>query len=107
MTSGFKTFLTPAPSAELVARGHDEFGRDRAVRLAIERLLEIIGEAANALSQGTRSRFPAVDWAGITRLRIVLAHHYHRVDAELVWTMASEEIPALVCALGSPGPLTR
>lgn len=92
-----------AELAELVARGHGEFARDRAVRLAIERLLEIVGEAANALSQEMRDRFRAVDWTGISRLRIVLAHHYHRVDAELVWTMASEDIPSLVSALRSSG----
>jgi predicted nucleotidyltransferase len=33
--------------ADLVARGRAEFDRDIAVRFAIERLLEVIGEAAN------------------------------------------------------------
>jgi uncharacterized protein with HEPN domain len=92
-----------AEVAELVARGRDEYDRDRAVRLAIERLLEIIGESANALMEETRSRFAAVDWRGITRLRVVLAHHYHRVDPELVWAMATDEIPQLRRHLTSSG----
>ena len=35
----------------------------------------------------------------ITRLRIVLAHHYQRVDPSQVWTIAAEEPPAVVEAL--------
>lgn len=42
-------------------------------------------------------------WRDITRSRIVLAHHYHRVDPELVWAMATGEVPALAEALrGAP-----
>jgi uncharacterized protein with HEPN domain len=37
------------------------------------------------------------------RLRIVLAHHYHRVDPELVWTFATVEVPALRSTLTDTG----
>lgn len=86
----------------LVERGRGAFDADRAIQLALERLLEIIGEASNALSDETRSGYDSVGWPEITRLRIVLAHHYHRVDGELVWAMAAEEVPALLAALTSP-----
>lgn len=89
--------------AALVDRGKEHFDHDRATQLAVERLLEMIGEASNALEDGTRSRFPDVDWRGITRLRIVLAHHYHRVDQELVWEMATTEVPELRRRLTSQG----
>jgi uncharacterized protein with HEPN domain len=92
-----------AEIAELVARGRAQFDGDRAVQLAIERLLEIVGEASNALAPATRERFPGVDWSGVTRLRVVLAHHYHRIDPELVWTMATDEIPALLSEARSSG----
>jgi len=64
-----------------------------------ERLLEIIGEAANALSDDTKARHPELPWADVTRLRIVLAHHYHRVDAQQVWVIARDDVPALVQTL--------
>jgi uncharacterized protein with HEPN domain len=89
--------------AELVGRSRTQFDDDRAVPLAIERLLEIVGQASNALAPATRARFPGVDWSGITRLRVVLLHHYHRIDPELVWAMASDEIPALLSEVGSSG----
>jgi uncharacterized protein with HEPN domain len=63
---------------------------------AAERLLEIIGEAASSVSAATQAEFPHVDWRNISRLRIVLAHHYHRTDPELIWSYAAEEAPLLV-----------
>jgi uncharacterized protein with HEPN domain len=84
----------------LVARGRQAFDDDEAVRLAIERALEIIGEAANTIGDATRELHPDIDWRRITRLRILLAHHYHRVDPDQVWTIAVDDVPALAKALG-------
>ena len=53
-------------------------GRGSHIATGNERLLEIIGEAANQLSDETREAYLSVQWRDITRLRIVLAHHYHR-----------------------------
>ena len=72
---------------------------DIAARFALERLLEILGEAANSVGAATCERFSDVPWRDVSRLRIVLAHHYHRVDPEQVWSMATEEVPALAAAL--------
>lgn len=62
---------------------------------AAERLLEIIGEAASTLSDELIEQIPDVAWRDVRRLRIVLAHHYHRVDPDQVWVIASVEVPAL------------
>jgi uncharacterized protein with HEPN domain len=66
---------------------------------AAERLLEIIGEAASNLSDVGAEQYPGVDWRSIARLRIVLAHHYHRTDPDLIWSYAIEQAPALAAAL--------
>ena len=89
--------------SELVQRGRDAFGRDIAVRFAIERLREILGEAASAVAPATQGQFPDVAWRDISRLRIVLAHHYHRVDPEQVWSMATHDVPKLASALRGAG----
>jgi len=88
--------------AELVARGRGAFDRDVAVRFAIERLLEIIGEAASRLGDEAMAARPSVPWRDVARLRIVLAHHYHRVDPDQVWQIASVEVPELAKQLESP-----
>ena len=66
---------------------------------AAERLLEIIGEAAANVSDEEMASHPTVDWRSLSRLRIVLAHHYHRTDPELIWTYTVSEAPALSRAL--------
>jgi len=66
---------------------------------AAERLLEIIGEAATNCSQELKGQHPRIDWVGIAGLRVVLAHHYHRTQPELIWQFASMEAPKLRSAL--------
>lgn len=68
-------------------------------RLVTERLVEIIGEAARAMSPEGRSRFPDVDWAGLIGLRNILVHAYHRIQPELLWRAATVELPAIVARL--------
>ena len=87
---------------QLSWRGFEAFSEDPALKPAMERLLEIIGEAAGSLSEDFRARHAAVAWTDIRRLRIVLAHHYHRVDPEQVWTIATVDIPRMVAYLSDP-----
>ena len=39
---------------------------------------------------------PGIPWRDIIGLRVVLAHHYHRVDPNQVWVIAAAEVPRLV-----------
>lgn len=84
-----------AELAALVSRGKAAYDGDVLLQRAAERLLEIIGEAASTLSDGLIERVPDVAWRDMRRLRIVLAHHYHRIDPDQVWQIASVEVPAL------------
>jgi uncharacterized protein with HEPN domain len=81
--------------AGVVKDGRKVWDQDRLRRLAVERLLEIIGESANTLSDAFRAAYPDVPWRDVIGLRIVLAHHYHRVDPNQVWVIASDEVPRL------------
>lgn len=82
--------------AEVVERGRQAWDDDRIAQLAVERLLEIIGESARAMSSEARSAMPEVPWADVIGLRVVLAHHYHRVDPAQVWMIATADVPRLV-----------
>jgi uncharacterized protein with HEPN domain len=90
--------------ARLESRGRDAYDEDEAIQPAIERLLEIIGESANALAKDTCGEIREVEWADLRRLRIVLAHHYHRVDSEQVWIMATVNIPELLAQIRQARP---
>ena len=85
--------------AAIVAEGGEAYGYDTVRQLAVERLLEIVGEAARAMTDGGRAKYPDVPWSDIVGLRTLLAHHYQRVDPAQVWVIASESIPELVSAL--------
>ena len=92
-----------AELAEIVSLGQDRFFAETLFQRAAERLLEIIGEAANVMTEELRASVDGVPWGQVRRLRIRLAHHYHRVDPAQVWEMAATECPRLVSALRHAG----
>jgi len=81
--------------ATLVADGRQAFDTDWIRQRAAERLLEIIGEASNAISDEFKVDHPDVPWRHVVNLRHLLAHHYHRVDSDQIWTIATVNVPAL------------
>jgi uncharacterized protein with HEPN domain len=42
-----------------------------------------------------------VSWGHIVNLRHLLAHHYHRVDMDQLWTIATADIPHLADRLSA------
>jgi len=46
---------------------------DQVLLRSVERLLEIIGEAASQVSDERMAAYPDIDWRSLARLRIVLA----------------------------------
>jgi uncharacterized protein with HEPN domain len=89
--------------SEISELGRDAWDKNRVRQLAVERLLEIIGEAANSLSEEFRARYPGIPWRDIIGLRNVRAHHYHRVDPGQVWVIAATEVPRLLQDLHAEG----
>jgi uncharacterized protein with HEPN domain len=89
--------------AEVVAVGEDAFKAERLRQLAVERLLEIIGEAARAMTDDGRARYPVGPWSDVVGLRTLLTHHYHRVDPSQVWVIARDSVPTLANALRPGG----
>ncbi|HEY9557799.1 MAG TPA: HepT-like ribonuclease domain-containing protein [Acidimicrobiales bacterium] len=81
--------------AALVAGGRAAFDGDWMRQRAAERILEIVGEAPNAMSEEFKAAHPAVPWRHVVNLRHLLAHHYHRVDADQIWSIATDSVPAL------------
>ena len=69
------------------------------LRGAVERHLEIIGEAARNLSAGIREAHPDIPWCPIIAQRNVLAHEYGEVRHDRIWAVASERIPELIRSL--------
>jgi uncharacterized protein with HEPN domain len=60
------------------------FRLDRKLQLSVERLLEILGEAANRISPDVKTSYPDVPWREMTNLRNVVSHEYFQVRLELI-----------------------
>lgn len=72
-----------------------EFEKNKVLRYAAERLLLIIGEAANHLSPQFRNQHPEIPWAIFVRFRNILAHEYGESLLSRVWLAATESVPEL------------
>ena len=82
---------------EMIAgRDLDDFLGDRILRRAIERCIELVGEAARRVSDQGRAATPTIPWREIIGQRNILAHEYGQVDHELLYKTAVEDIPRLV-----------
>lgn len=57
--------------------------------------LQVIGEAARALSQPLKDRHPEVPWPQLNAPRNILVHEYFGLNPLQVWTMAHRDLPAL------------
>ena len=83
----------------IVERGRSAWDDDKFARLAAQKLLEILGEAAKQVSDDGRARFPEVPWRDLARVRDVYTHAYHRVDFDLMWEQLATQLPSLRQAL--------
>jgi len=77
----------------------DDYAADRKLRGAVERHIEIIGEAAGKVSRAFREAHPEIPWKRIIAQRHVLAHEYGEIEDPLLWRVATRHIPDLITAL--------
>ena len=62
-------------------------------------LLIAIGESCKKIDRLTNGnllvQYPEIDWKGVKGLRDIISHHYFDIDAEEIFLICSEQIPAL------------
>lgn len=73
-----------------------DYSADEMLQAAVERKLEIIGEAARAVSEPFQKDHPEIPWRGIVSQRHFLAHEYGEVRQEKLWRVATARIPELI-----------
>lgn len=73
-----------------------DLDKDDKLSLSVVRLLEVLGEAAKAVSEETRKQYPVIPWRQITGTRDRLIHGYFDVDLDIVWQIVSVDLPSLV-----------
>lgn len=68
---------------------------------AIERNLQIVGEAVSALPAEITDAHPEIPWPQIRGFRNILVHEYFGVDVATVRDVVETHLPPLVVALES------
>ncbi len=68
---------------------------DYKLRLAVVKLIEIIGEASHGISSETIKSVPEIEWSVLMGIRNVLVHEYFGIDYEIIWNSIKENIPDL------------
>jgi uncharacterized protein with HEPN domain len=76
-----------------------DFLSDDTTRFAVERVVEIFGEAARHISKPFSDAHPEIPWRLIIAQRHVLAHDYGVLDHEAIWRVCTTHVPALILAL--------
>lgn len=80
-------------------RTGSDLEEDRMRLLATVRLLEVIGEAANGVSEKFREEQPALPWRQMIATRNRLIHGYRDIDAAVVANIAQSNLPVVISAL--------
>ncbi len=74
----------------------EQFMADRKTQDAVIRNLEVVGEATKSLPTDWRNQYHDIPWKGLAGVRDKMIHHYFGLNYDIVWTIASEEIPVLL-----------
>ena len=79
----------------LAGKTREDYASDRFLQFAIERLLEIICEASRHIPDSVKGSEPGIPWIKLVDFGNRLRHAYHRIDAAIVWSVVTNDIPPL------------
>jgi uncharacterized protein with HEPN domain len=85
-----------AVAAAVQGRTFADYCANDDFRLAVERRVEIIGEAARRVSTVLREAHPEIPWRSVIGQRHALAHDYGEIDDQRIWRVATVHIPDLI-----------
>ena len=77
-------------------RNRDDLDNDQMLSLALVRLIEIIGEAANNISLSCQNNYPPIPWREMIGMRNRIVHAYFEVDLDVVWQVIIDDLPRLL-----------
>ena len=73
----------------------DDLVKDDMMYYAVVKNIEIIGEAANLLTNEFKSEHPDTQWKPITGMRNYIVHEYYQVDNTVIWDVIQNDLPYL------------
>lgn len=73
----------------------EEFVKNKITIDAVLRNLEVIGEAVTQLPQEIKEKYKDIPWKDIQDFRIVVAHHYWKLNQERIWDIIENKLDVL------------
>lgn len=80
-----------------------EYDASEDSQIVLAYLIQTIGEAASRVTVPTRDRHPQIPWKQIVGMRNRIVHDYMNIDADIVWEVATKNVPALIVQLETLG----
>ncbi|MCY6490735.1 HepT-like ribonuclease domain-containing protein [Leptolyngbya sp. GGD] len=78
---------------------YEDYLNSRRDQMAVERGLEILGEAARRVSGAFQQAHAEIDWRNTIGLRNVIAHRYEQVQQDRIWAIVTVELNILLAQL--------
>jgi len=69
---------------------------DKVLVRALERSIEIIGEAANKIDDEFKKDYPHIEWRKMAATRNQFIHHYFGIDYDIFWTSLKIKFPICI-----------
>jgi uncharacterized protein with HEPN domain len=91
-------------AARVQGRSRAEYDASEDLPIVLAFLIQTIGEAAARVSQDARNRHPEIPWKQIVGMRNRIVHDYMNIDADIVWEVATRNVPSLITQLSSIVP---
>ncbi len=79
---------------------YEEFSESKIIVDAVMRNMEIIGEAATQVPEQIKERYKEVPWRDIQDFRIVVTHHYWKINKERIWDIIKNKLDTLEQQVG-------
>ena len=76
-----------------------EFKQNYMVVDAVVRNFEIIGEASKNVPEEIQKKYPEIPWKKMYGLRNLISHEYFGIDYEMIWQIATVNLPQNVIDL--------
>lgn len=73
----------------------DFYKKDKILKFAVIKNLEIIGEAAYLLSKDFKNKYDSIEWSDIIGMRHILVHGYYQIKDEIIWATIETELKPL------------
>lgn len=77
----------------------EDFLENIALQDAVIRRIEIIGEAANRISEQSKIMYNHLPWIEMRGMRNLLIHEYDEIDMREVWNTVKNDLPSLITEL--------